>query len=361
MSFKLTQLTLLNYRNQEEARFDTNAAICCFVGANGRGKTNVLDAIYHLAFTKGYLNPISLQNIRHGEQFFLIEGVFDRENGEEHIVCSLQKGQKKVVKRNGKIYDRHADHVGLIPLVMISPTDQDLIAEGSETRRRFMDAILSQLDPLYLDALLTYQKLLVQRNALLRYFSLNRTFDALNLGIYTDQMQAPAQYIHQKRTDFLAQFLPLFHHYHQALTAENDQVDLVYESTMNSQDWQSMQAESLARDRQLNYTASGIHKDDIKLSLDGFPMKRLGSQGQQKSLLIALKLAQFDLMKKESGAQPILLLDDVFDKLDETRVNTLVSLVRKGHFGQIFLSDTHPERTEQLVRGTELDFKIFPL
>jgi DNA replication and repair protein RecF len=357
----LKKISLFNYKNFSEATFQFDAKINCFVGKNGIGKTNVLDAIYHLANGKSYFNPLAIQNIKHNEDFFVIDGEFEKSHRIEQIVSSFKKGQKKILKRNGKIYEKFSDHIGFIPLVMISPADNDLIIEGSETRRRFIDTVISQLEPTYLQELIQYQKIISQRNALLKYFALNHTYDSETLSIYNEQLNGLGQSIFVKRKQFITDFVPIFNKYHQTITDSCEAVQLVYESHLFENDLISLLEENLTKDRALQYTSVGIHKDDLAFQIDGHPIKKFGSQGQQKSFLIALKLAQFEFVKKQSGEKPILLFDDIFDKLDETRVSKIVAMVNANEFGQLFISDTHPERTETIVKTTHQSYKIFSL
>lgn len=357
----LKQLSLLNYKNLAQIEFDFDAKINCFVGKNGVGKTNILDAIYHLAYGKSYFNPLAIQNIKHGEEFFVIDALLHKNGKEEKIVCSLKKGQKKTIKRNGKVYEKLSEHLGLIPLVIISPSDADLIVEGSETRRKFIDSVIGTLDNQYLQLLIQYQKTLAHRNALLKYFALNQTFDADNLAIYNELLSETGQLIFEKRNQFLNDFIPIFQKHHTDISGGNESVALRYESQLFEKDLSSLLEESLQKDRIIQYTSSGIHKDDLVFEIDGFPIKKFGSQGQQKSFLIALKLAQFEFMKKQSGELPILLFDDIFDKLDETRVQKIVTMVNDAVFGQIFISDTHAERTELIIKETHQSYKIFPI
>jgi len=357
----LKKISLFNYKNFSEASFDFDAKINCFVGKNGIGKTNVLDAIYHLSFGKSYFNPLAVQNIKHGEEFFVIDGEFEKMQRTEQIVCSLKKGQKKILKRNGKQYDKFSDHIGFIPLVIISPADRDLIVEGSETRRKFIDSVISQLNSSYLQKLIQYQKIINQRNALLKYFALNHVFEKDTLQIYNEQLDGLGHFIFEKRKEFLAEFIPIFNQYHQQITNSFETVQIVYESHLLENDTLALLEQNLAKDRLLQYTSVGIHKDDLSFEIDNYPIKKFGSQGQQKSFLIALKLAQFEFVKKQSGEKPILLFDDIFDKLDETRVSKIVEMVNNEEFGQLFISDTHPERTEEIVKTTHQSYKIFNL
>jgi len=357
----LKRLSLFNYKNITEATFDFDAKINCFVGKTGIGKTNILDAIYHLSYGKSYFNPLAVQNIRHGEEFFVVDGVFEKENRDEQIVCSLKKGQKKILKRNNKPYERFSDHIGFIPLVIISPSDQDLIIEGSETRRKFIDSVISQLDSTYLQQLIQYQKIIAQRNALLKYFAANQTFDNDTLSIYNEQLDTLGTSIFEKRKQFLEDFIPIFNQHHQSITNSAETVQIVYESQLSEKPLLQLFEENLAKDRVLQYTSVGIHKDDLSFEIDTFPIKKFGSQGQQKSFLIALKLAQFEFIKKQSGVLPILLFDDIFDKLDETRVSKIVEMVNDETFGKLFNSDTQPERTENIVKSTHQSYKLFNL
>ena len=357
----LKKISLFNYKNFSEAAFDFDSKINCFVGKNGIGKTNVLDAIYHLASGKSYFNPLAVQNIKHGEEFFVIDGEFEKKERTEQIVCSLKKNQKKILKRNGKQYEKFSDHIGFIPLVIISPADRDLIVEGSETRRKFIDNVISQLDSSYLQQLIQYQKTINQRNALLKYFALNHVFEKDTLQIYNEQLHGLGNTIFEKRKEFLASFIPIFNQYHQQITDSEETVQVVYESHLFENDMLTLLEENLTKDRALQYTSVGIHKDDLSFEIDNYPIKKFGSQGQQKSFLIALKLAQFDFVKKQSGEKPILLFDDIFDKLDETRVGKIVAMVNNDEFGQLFISDTHPERTESIVKTTHQSYKMFNL
>jgi DNA replication and repair protein RecF len=357
----LKKISLFNYKNFSEATFEFDSKINCFVGKNGIGKTNILDAIYHLANGKSYFNPLAVQNIKHNEEFFVIDGEFEKNDRNEQIVCSLKKGQKKILKRNGKLYEKFSDHVGFIPLVIISPADRDLIVEGSETRRKFIDSVISQLDNPYLQQLIQYQKTVAQRNALLKYFALNRVFDKETLSIYNEQLNDLGQSIFEKRKDFLEKFIPIFNNYYKEISDDSETVQLVYQSDLHDKNTLTLLDENLNKDRALQYTSVGVHKDDLSFEIDNHPIKKFGSQGQQKSFLIALKLAQFDFVKKQSGEKPILLFDDIFDKLDEFRVAKIVSMVNNEQFGQLFISDTHAERTENIVKSTHQSYKIVSL
>jgi DNA replication and repair protein RecF len=357
----LKKLSLINYKNFSAVDFEFDSKINCFVGQNGIGKTNILDAIYHLAFGKSYFNPIAIQNIKHDEDFFVIEGNFEKEAHEEKIVCSIKKGLKKIIKKNGKAYDKLSDHIGFLPLVIISPSDRDLITEGSDTRRKFIDGVISQSDKEYLQALIKYNKVLTQRNALLKYFALNQTFDKITLSVYNEQLAAYGSVLFNKRIAFLDTFIPIFKEQYKAISGGNEEVSLVYDSQLLNDGFLSLFDKNLDKDRALQYTSVGTHKDDLNFDLGEHPIKKFGSQGQQKSFLVALKLAQFNFIKKQSNTTPILLLDDIFDKLDENRVSHLISLVNDDNFGQLFISDTHADRTENVVQNINQSYKIFKL
>lgn len=358
---RLRKLSIINYKNLASQSFDFEDKINCFVGENGVGKTNVLDAIYYLSFTKSYFNPVAVQNIKHGENFFVLEGHYDVKGRGEKLICSLKKGQKKIVKRNDKAYEKFSDHIGQFPLVIISPADRDLVIEGSETRRKFIDGVISQQDKPYLHDIIAYNKVLSQRNALLKYFAANRTFDALNLDAYDAQLIDLGSRIYQKRKEFLEEFVPIFNSKYQIISNEKENVQLVYKSQLHNSEMKLLLLQSLDKDKVLQYTTAGIHKDDLSFEISNYPIKKFGSQGQQKSFLIALKLAQFEFIKKHSNVTPILLLDDIFDKLDEHRVSYLVDLVNGDDFGQIFITDTHSDRTEKVIQQSNKPFKIFKL
>jgi len=357
----LQKITLVNFKNFESQTFDFQEKINCFVGNNGVGKTTVLDAIYYLSFAKSYFNPAATQNIKHTEDFFIIEGEYQINNKIDLVVCSLKRGNKKVVKRNGKVYEKFSEHIGYLPLVIISPGDSDLIVDGSDTRRKFMDSVISQSDKMYLQTIIKYNKVLTQRNSLLKYFAANRVFDALNLKVYNEQLESYGSIIFKKRTEFLEAFIPIFKERYAAISSSKEQVNLVYKTQLDEAGFLELFEQNIERDRILQYTSAGIHKDDLSFEIDGYPIKKFGSQGQQKSYLIALKLAQFDFIKLHANIKPILLLDDIFDKLDDLRVEQLINLVNNDEFGQLFISDTHKQRTEDVVKKTNQPYKIFQL
>jgi DNA replication and repair protein RecF len=314
-----------------------------------------------LAFTKSYFNPSGVQNIQFGKEFFLIEGKFYNEGKQEKINCSLKKGQKKIIKRNAKVYNKNSEHIGLIPLVIISPADRNLIIEGSSTRRKFIDGVIGQTDKNYLKSLSDYNKVLAQRNALLKFFAQNRTFDGDTLTIYNLQMIELARPIYEKRKAFMEVFIPIFSKRYLSISSGAEEVDVQYTSQLSENKMSDLMDQSLEKDKILQFTSVGIHKDDLDLQISGMPIKKFGSQGQQKTFLIALKLAQFDFIKVKSGMNPIVLLDDIFDKLDQERVTKTIQLFDNESLGQIFISDTHEDRIKAALEVSSSAYEIFNL
>ena len=357
----LKSLSLLNYKNFDSKSFTFNDKINCIVGNNGIGKTNVLDAIYHLSFGKSYFNPVASQNIKHNEDFFVINGDYEKDHKTEKVIVSLKRGQTKVIKRNGKPYEKFSEHIGFLPLVIISPADRDLIIEGSDTRRKFIDSVISQSDKNYLEYLIKYNKILAQRNALLKYFALNHTFNNDTLDVYNSQLNDFGTEIFKKREQFLKTFIPIFKKRYEAISNANEIVELHYHSDLFEDNLKTLLQKNINKDKTLQYTSVRIHKKDMHFNIKSHPIKKFGSQGQQKSFLIALKLAQFDFIKAQSGVTPILLLDDIFDKLDENRVTQIIKLVESENFGQLFISDTHADRTENAVKQVHQSYEIFKL
>ncbi len=355
----LARLSILNFKNHEDSSLELSNNINCFVGNNGSGKTNLLDAIHYLSFTKSYFNSQDALNIKHEQPFLSVEGQFNKDGKEEMVHCVIKRGAKKVMKRNKKSYERLADHIGLFPLVMISPTDTNLILEGSEARRKYLDAVISQFDRAYLEQLIQYGKLIAQRNAVLKQMAKGGRFDNSTLDLYDEQIIPIANHIFEKRKSFLEDLLPVFRAYYRNISGNNEEVTIEYKSKILDASLVDLMLANRERDKLLQYTSVGIHKDDLLFQLDGFPIKKIGSQGQQKTFLMAIKLAQFDFMQAALGYKPMLLLDDVFDKLDENRVEQLMTLVDQHHFGQIFITDTSPERSVYIFNKIQADFKVF--
>ena len=354
----LKRISILNYKNLEQVELAFSKKLNCIIGKNGMGKTNLMDAVYYLSFCKSATNPIDSQNILHERDFFVIQGFYETDGGEpEEVYCGLKRRQKKQFKRNKKEYSRLSDHIGLIPLVMVSPADSWLIAGGSEERRRFMDVVISQFDREYLDALIRYNKALQQRNALLK--SEIEPEEEL-MALWEEAMASTGELVFQKRKDFVDEFIPVFQSYYAYISQGGEQVSLMYESHAAHGNLLQLLKESRQRDRILGYSTKGIHKDDLIMELGGFPMKREGSQGQNKTYLIALKLAQFDFLKRAGNRTvPIVLLDDIFDKLDASRVEQIVKLVAGDNFGQIFITDTNREHLDKILSEVGEDYNLF--
>ena len=357
----IKNLKLFNFKNHSEKSFDFSPEINCFVGNNGAGKTNFLDALHYLSMAKSFLGNLDAQNILHESDFFAIEAEIQGDEKNDIIKVQLPKEGKKIIKKNDKTYERIADHIGFLPSVMISPYDANLISDGSESRRKFLDAMISQTDSDYLFALIQYQKTLQQRNALLKYFAKNRTFDLDSLEIYNEPLTKFGTQIFEKRQRFVASILPTIQHFYEIISKGNEKVTVIYESNLNEQNFEEILSENLEKDRVLTYTSRGIHKDDLRFEMNENLIKKFGSQGQQKSFLIALKLAQIKRIKDITNKNPILLLDDIFDKLDDNRVSQLIELVNQQNFGQIFITDTHRERTESVVKRINEESKIFQI
>ena len=335
--------------------------INCFIGQNGVGKTNLLDAIYYLSMCKSYLNPIDSQNIKYNEEFFVIQGDYNLNDKYENIYCGLKKNKKKQFKRNKKEYQKFSDHIGLLPVVMISPLDNSLILEGSDERRKFMDSVISQYDKVYLDNLIRYNRALIQRNKLLKNFYQNRNFDEDSIEIWDEQLIVLGEKIHSVRVKFVEKLIPIFQDYYTRISGNKEQVQLIYDSKLNEGEFRDILKNAIDKDRMVQHTTVGVHKDDLILTLEKYPIKKAGSQGQQKTYLVSLKLAQFDFIKQISGLKPILLLDDVFDKFDKLRVRQIIELVAENHFGQIYITDTSQDRVENILKDINIPYNLFAI
>ncbi len=355
----LKQLSLVNFKNYSEFEAKFSEKINCFVGNNGIGKTNLLDALHYLSFCKSYFNSTDSQNIKHEEGFFVIQGQYEKFGETSEVYCGLKRNQKKIFKKNKREYERFSEHIGQYPLVMISPADSELINGGSELRRKFLDGIISQYDKVYLDNLISYNQVLKQRNALLKHFSESRSFDSETLDIIDDQLTIYGKSVIEIRTSFLKQFIPLFNFYYQFISDNNEAVALQYENSLGEKDFKTGLMIALPKDRMLHYTGVGPHKDDLDFTLNDFSLRKYASQGQQKSYLLALKLAQFEFIKEQKNTKPLLLLDDVYDKLDEQRFTKLLEMVSGDKFGQVFITDTHPDRMNDLLNKKQIEHKIF--
>lgn len=355
----LQELSLINFKNYNQAELSFSAKINCFIGQNGVGKTNLLDAIYYLSMCKSYLNPVDSQNIKYDEDFFVIQGDYYLNDKQEKVYCGLKKNKKKQFKRNKKEYQKLSDHIGLLPIVMISPLDNSLIVEGSDERRKFMDSVISQYDKDYLDCLVRYNRALLQRNKLLKDFYQTRTFDEDTIDIWDEQLIALGDKIHSVRVKFVEELIPIFQEYYTSISGNKEQVQLVYDSQLYEGEYRQILKDAISKDRIVQHTTVGVHKDDLILTLETYPIKKAGSQGQQKTFLVSLKLAQFDFIKKISGLKPILLLDDVFDKFDRSRVQQIMELVAENHFGQIFITDTNPDRLKEILKEIDIPHNLF--
>lgn len=345
----LLQLKLTHFKSYSGQSFDFSPRLNCLTGPNGVGKTNVLDAIHFLCLCKSHAGLNDKHLVRHGETFFRLEGKFETAEGSTKIVAKYQLGQRKEMERNGSAYERLTDYIGQFPVVMIAPDDVSLVQDGSEDRRRFLDSTLSQISAGYLQNLLVYNALLKQRNALLKLFAEQRRFDAALLESLDRQMPNPAQQLFEQRRRFVEQLQPNFLEYYAAISGSREQVSLRYESDLEKSNFEVLMAQHLDRDRLLQRTSSGPHRDDLAFFMDGQAVKKFASQGQLKSFLLALRLAQYEVLRQEKGVAPILLLDDIFDKLDAKRVSQLVALLIGRDFGQVFITDTQRGRMESVV------------
>jgi DNA replication and repair protein RecF len=351
----LKKLTLTNFKNYNQADIEFCPKINCFVGNNGVGKTNILDAIHYLSLTKSFFTNIDSANIKHDEEYFLIQGSFNRNGDDDNVFCSFRRNRQKSLKRNGKEYQKLSDHVGRYPVVMISPADSALVAEGSEERRKFLNKIISQYDGEYLDSVMKYNKALQQRNALLK----KSETDPDMLSVWDSQLVRYGSYIFTERVKLIDELIPVFQEYYSFISGEKENVSLSYKSHLKDGDFAEQLQKSLPKDRILEYTTVGIHKDDLLFEMGSFPVKALGSQGQQKSYLVALKLAKFDYIKRKAGFSPVLLLDDIFDKFDADRVEQIIRLVGNHRFGQIFITDTHQDRLQHILSSVDAGHKLF--
>ncbi len=361
----LNKITILNYKNIAEAHLQLSPKINCLIGNNGEGKTNFLDALYFLSFCKSANNPIDSQLIRHSQDYFFLEAEYINSNDNTELVsCGLKRGVKKTLKRNKKAYKRLSEHIGLIPLIMISPNDISLIEGGSEERRRLMDVVISQYDNTYIDTLTRYNKALTQRNAMLKA---EEEPDLTLMELMEQEMGRLGEAIYSKRKEFIEQLTPIFQHIYKEISASGERVAIEYKSHCQRGPLLDVISRDRAKDRIMGYSLHGIHRDDLDFMLDDYMMKREGSQGQNKTFVTALKLAQFDFLRNivNSGRSnskletPLLLLDDIFDKLDANRVEQIVRLVSSDNYGQIFITDTNREYLDKILEAGSDDYKLF--
>lgn len=355
----LQNLSIINFKNYTEASLEFSSKINCFAGMNASGKTNLLDAIYYLSFCKSFSNPIDSQNIHHDFDFFVIQGKYKLNGHIDELHCGVKRNQNKVFKRNKKVYERLSDHIGQYPLVLVYPGDVNLLLGGSEERRKFVDGVISQYNKEYLHLLLQYKRALLQRNTLLKSFAEKKYFDEPSLEIWDEQLIEYGNYLYEQRKLFFEDFLPVFSEYYSFLTHSEEKVNIEYVSHLNEDSYQNLLQRARQNDTYAQFTTKGIHKDNLEFIINDYPVKKFGSQGQQKSFIIALKLAQFAFTKKVKGKKPIMLFDDIFDKLDEHRVTQLMKLVSDNTFGQIFVTDTDSERLKNIFSTIETETKIF--
>lgn len=355
----IAALQLFEFKNYEKEQLEFSPQLNCIVGKNGMGKTNLLDAVHYLCVCKSYFPVPDLAIARHGSRFFRLAGTFYKEGKMEQIVCKNEIRKRKVFARNGKNYRRLSDHIGLLPVVMIAPDDTQLVTGGSEERRRLLDQSLSQLDKQYLQQLLQYNKIISQRNALLKRFEEQGYFDATLLQTYDEQLLAPAQYIYEKRADWTTQLQKLFQEYYAEISSGQEKVRIQYQSKLQESDFPELLQQARQKDRALQRSTVGPHRDNLLLYINDYQLKRYASQGQLKSVVLALRLAQYALLQKQSKTPPILLLDDIFDKLDAQRVEQLLALLLGRQFGQVFITDTHEQRVVDMARQFADDYKLF--
>lgn len=351
----LKKLSLINFKNLSQQVIELEPSINCFVGDNGTCKTNIVDAIHYLAMCKSALGMSDSQCVLHGEDFFVVDGAFENEDGrKEQIVCSYKRGNQKIIKRNDKAYERFSDHVGLIPTVIVSPADSMLISESGEERRKYINAFISQFDHDYLAAMIRYNGALAERNKYLKIGS-----DEQMLLIYDMQLAAAAEKIFERRKEMIEKLQPIVAEFYKTLSGDRETVSLTYRTDLDDGELTELLLKSREKDCILGHTTVGIHRDDIQFSIGDVPLRKYGSQGQQKSFIIALKLAQYQIIAEQTGKTPILLLDDVFDKLDESRVAELITLVASDSFGQIVITDCSHERMERLLANSGAEYKLF--
>jgi len=355
----LQQLSVINFKNYAEAELTFSEGVNVFTGNNGAGKTNLLDAIHYLSLCKSYFNPIDSQQIKQGTDFFIITGNFNKNDNHEAVACSVKRNQKKQFKRNKKDYQRLADHIGLFPLVMVSPYDISIIIEGSEERRKFIDNVISQTDNAYLDELIIYNKVLLNRNAMLKLIADTGKYDPSLMEVLDEQLTVSGSRIFEKRKAFMESYTEIFNSHYRFLSDNAEEVELIYESQLLQDDFAGLLKKSIEKDRVLERTTMGVHKDDLQFAIHGMPMKKFGSQGQQKSFLIALKLAQYSFLYRQNGFKPILLLDDIFDKLDDQRVTKLMQMISNHDFGQVFITDTNVNRVKNVFTEIGVDINLF--
>ena len=351
----LKKISIINFKNVEQTTLEFSSRVNCFVGQNGAGKTNLIDAIHYLSMGKGAFSMTDSQSVRHGSDFFVLDGEYSSANGKkEVVVCSFRKGQGKTLKRNGKEYEKLSDHVGLIPIVVVSPADSFLITDAADERRRYLNAFISQLDKAYLNSIVRYNRVLGERNQLLKMSANPDIMEILDAQLVEEGIK-----IHARRTELVERLAPLVADYYRELSDDREQVELVYHSELNDTPFDELLRLSSQKDHLCQFTTSGVHRDDMKMTIGGYPLRKYGSQGQQKSFLVALKLAQYTIVARDKEEKPILLLDDLFDKLDMSRVEKLLALVSRADFGQIFITDCNKVRLQSILDKSGEGYSLF--
>ena len=358
---RLSKIALTHFKNYEFVSFDFTARVTGICGLNGMGKTNLLDAIYYCCFTKSYFTSSDQMNVGFGKDGFRLEGSFANSNEGLKVVCINRGTGKKEFYLNDVQYEKLSRHIGLLPTVMIAPDDIEIITGGSEERRKLIDAIICQLDAEYLQQLMIYNKVLQQRNSLLKQFAERGSNDETLLQILDGQLISPGNYVFEKRKIFTQQLIPLVQNFYRQIAENDEQVRISYESKLAQQPFEKLLLQNRDRDRYLQRTNAGVHKDDLLFELNGQPFKSIASQGQRKSLLFAIKLAEYEVMRLGKGFAPLLLLDDVFEKLDDNRMKNLLNWVCNQNEGQVFITDTHRERLEKAFEQLKVDGQIIEL
>ncbi|MES2689068.1 MAG: DNA replication and repair protein RecF [Bacteroidota bacterium] len=356
---RIKTLQLQQFKNYHSAVMQLSGQVNCFVGRNGAGKTNVLDAVYYLSFTKSYFNAVDAQNVKHGTDFFSVQAKYDRNNLDEEALLVLYRG-KKTLKLNNNEVKKFSEHIGQYPLVIITPNDIMLLHEGSEERRRFIDGIISQVDKVYLSNLLLYNRTVEQRNKQLRLFAEGNYYDNDLLESYNQLLDKHGTPLFVKREAFLKHYIPIVNGFYRLISEQQEEVDIIYQSDLLLNGFTQLLEQSALNDRSAQRTTKGVHKDELEFTINGFPLKKMGSQGQQKSFIIALKLAQYEYLKQQTTVKPLLLLDDIFEKLDEHRLKALLLMIANDDFGQILITDTHYERVQQVFSTiNQVEVKYF--
>jgi DNA replication and repair protein RecF len=357
----LKKISLLNFKNHPELDLELGAGVNCFLGPNGVGKTNLLDAVHYLSLCKSYFHAIDQEHILHDKEVFMIKGVVEEHGEHDELLCSFQRSKGKTFKRNKKSYQRLADHIGRFPVVMITPFDSNLILDGSDVRRRSLDGLISQFDKAYLEGLVRYNKALAHRNQLLKRMVADTSFSESALEPWNDQLSRYAEPISRTRQEFMGELIPLMNRYYKQLGHSSESIGLEYRSQLGDASMVELLRASYLKDRAATHTTVGVHKDDLMFTIGGRPLKRNGSQGQQKTFLLALKLAHFEMIAVKSQKRPVLLLDDVFDKIDPARMKQLLHTVTSEKFGQVLITDTDPTRLGEALQGLEVDVRTFQL